>query len=186
MSKNSSPRIPLITPPYSREVQESFDRVMPEGVPPLNIFRTMGNNPRVLSRMVRGGLLDRGSVSVADRELIILRSCGLCHAQYEWGVHAAIFADQAGFNPQQLENTYASIIDPHLWSVQQLTLLQLVEQLHNHQRVTEDLWQTLEQDYSHEQLIELVMLVGLYHAVSFVVNSFQIENEVFAPQPPKG
>lgn len=185
MSKNSSPRIPLVNPPYSTEIQESFDRVMPEGVPPLNIFRTMANNPRVLSRMVKGGLLDRGSVSVADRELIILRSCGLCRAEYEWGVHAAIFADQASINPQQVENTYVANIDASLWSAQQLRLLALVEQLHNHQRVTQSLWQALEQDYSHEQIIELVMLAGLYHAVSFVVNSFQIQNEAFAPTAPE-
>ena len=38
--------------------------------------------------------------------------------------------------------------------------------------------------YDDAQLIELVMLAGLYHAVSFVVNAFRIENEDFAPDYP--
>lgn len=41
-----------VEPPYCNELQNAFDVVMPPGVPPLNIFRTVARNPRVLSRMV--------------------------------------------------------------------------------------------------------------------------------------
>ena len=50
----SSPRIAPVQPPYAEDLQSSFDVLMPPGVPPLNIFRTVGRNPRVLSRMMRG------------------------------------------------------------------------------------------------------------------------------------
>ena len=35
--------------------------------------------------------------------------------------------------------------------------------------------------FSSEQLIEIIMLAGLYHAVSFVVNGLRIQQETFAP-----
>lgn len=177
----SSPRIAPVQPPYSDELQKSFDVVMPEGVPPLNIFRTVGRNPRVLSRMVRGGLLDRGSISLSDRELVILRACGVCKAEYEWGVHAAIFGEKAGFSEEQLENTRADSSNPALWSEQQNALLAMVDALHAESEIPDALWGALSLHYDEEQLVELVMLAGLYHAVSFVVNAFRVEPETFAP-----
>jgi alkylhydroperoxidase family enzyme len=35
--------------------------------------------------------------------------------------------------------------------------------------------------FAPEQLVELVMLAGLYHAVSFVVNAFGVQHEDSAP-----
>jgi alkylhydroperoxidase family enzyme len=123
----SQPRIKAIEPPYTDRLQESFNTVMPTGMPPLNIFRTVGNNQRVLSRMVRGGLLDRGSVSIAQRELVILRACAICGAEYEWGVHVAGFALKAGFSEDQIAGTCSKSIDVSLWSEEQQVLLQQVE-----------------------------------------------------------
>ncbi|MGH1374320.1 MAG: carboxymuconolactone decarboxylase family protein [Cellvibrionaceae bacterium] len=183
-----SSRINPVSAPYSEAVQASFKVVMPEGMPPLSIFRTMANNPRVLSRMVQGGLLDRGSITVAERELVILRSCALCGAEYEWGVHAAAFSAQAGFSDEQIAATCAvnetPLEDHSLWSSNQRLLLAMVDELHSTQTLSDALWGRLSQKYSSEQLVELVMLAGLYHAVSFVVNAFQIEREVFAPSFP--
>ena len=67
----SKPRIKPIDPPYSTAVQAEFDKIM-KGLPPLLLFRTVANNPRVLQRMIDGGLLDRGSITIRNRELMIL------------------------------------------------------------------------------------------------------------------
>lgn len=179
-----TPRIQPIEPPFSAETQASFDVVMPAGMPPLNIFKTVGNNERVLSRMVRGGLLDRGSVSIAQRELVILRACANCKAEYEWGVHVAGFAQKAGFSDEQVAATCQRTLDANLWSDEQLALLQLVDELHETAQLGDETWTTLRRFFSEEQLIELIMLAGLYHAVSFIVNGLKVENEVFAPRFP--
>ena len=174
-------RIEPIEAPFSEQLQTSFDLVMPPGMQPLNIFRTVANNERVLSRMVRGGLLDRGSVSIAQRELVILRTCALCDAEYEWGVHVSAFAEKAGFSPQQIDATCSQSIDAELWSPGQLALISLADELHATSQIREETWTVLSQHFSKEQLIELVMLAGLYHAVSFIVNGLKVENESFAP-----
>ncbi len=176
----SSPRVAPVQPPYTDDLQKSFDVVMPEGVPPLNIFRTVGRNPRVLSRMVRGGLLDRGSITISDRELVILRACAACNAEYEWGVHAAIYGKKTGFSEQQIAATWSNAVEPDLWSEAQQVLLAMVDALHSDACLPDALWTELTAHYDEEQLVELVMLAGLYHAVSFVVNAFRVENETFA------
>lgn len=176
------PRIELLNPPFDPELQKTFDRIMPPGVEPLNIFRTVAHNPRVLSRMVNGGLLDQGSISIAERELVILRSCSACEGDYEWEVHAALFGESAGFSTQQITDTRSASANPKLWTEQQLCLIDMVDNLHRQSRIEPALWQRLSSLFNPAQLIELVMLCGLYHAVSFVVNAFEIESEDFASQ----
>lgn len=179
-------RIEPLQAPYTSQVTDAFNVVMPEGIPPLGIFRTMAKNPRVLSRMVSGGLLDKGSISLADRELVILRACALCKAEYEWGVHVTAFAKKAGFSPAQIEDTLNKHSNSSIWSETQTLLISLVDQLHHQQQIDDILWEQLGHFYEEEQLIELVMLAGLYHAVSFVVNAFKIKKEPFAASFPCG
>src|ERR1700741_1814768 len=115
MSATATPRIPPLDPPYAETMQQDFDRVM-RGAPPLNIFRTVAHNPRVLSRMVAGGLLDRGSISLRQRELVILRTCAQCGAEYEGGVHVAAYGAKAQFTAEQVTATVHSGADAALWS----------------------------------------------------------------------
>jgi hypothetical protein len=61
-------RIAPLEPPYSEPVQAALDRIMPAGVPPLALFRTLAVNERVFLRVMAGGLLDRGSLSLRGAE----------------------------------------------------------------------------------------------------------------------
>src|SRR5688500_8414604 len=102
----SQPRLAPVPPPYNPELDEQLAKLMPPGVPPLGLFQTMAHNPRVLSRMLRGGLLDRGSsVSVRQRELMILRTTAVCGSEYEWGVHVGFFGRAAGFSDAEIAAT---------------------------------------------------------------------------------
>jgi len=67
----SQPRITPLQAPFSEPVQAAFAKIMPEGVPPLALFRTLAINERVFLRMMAGMLLDRGSISLRDREIMI-------------------------------------------------------------------------------------------------------------------
>ncbi|NQD91640.1 carboxymuconolactone decarboxylase family protein [Pseudomonas sp. CrR25] len=180
----SSTRVEPVQPPYAPDVQAAFERVMPPGVPPLKLFRSLAHNPRVLQRLVAGGLLDRGSIGLRERELLILRATALCGAEYEWGVHVAAFNGKASFSPEQLADTCARQLDPSLWSAAELALLALADSLHASADVDDSLWQRLAMHFSQAQLIECLMLVGFYHAVSFVVNGLRVEHEAHAPRFP--
>ena len=180
----NQPRVHPLNPPYDADIQAAFDRVMPPGMPPLKLFRSMAHNPRVLQRMLAGGLLDRGSIQLRERELLILRATGLCGAEYEWGVHVAGFAGKAGFTAAQIADTCRESIDPALWSPAEQALLALADSLHASASLDDALWQRLAEHFSEQQLIECLLLVGFYHAVSFVVNGLRVEREEYAPRFP--
>jgi len=179
----SEPRIKPIDPPYSAEVQADFEKLM-RGQPPLLLFRTVARNPRVLQRMMAGGLLDRGSISLRARELVILRTTALCGAEYEWGVHVAAFGARAEWTKEQLHASVHGGADDTCWSREDRLLIRLTDQLHDAAKVDDALWSELSAHFREEQLVELVMLAGLYHAVSFMVNATGVQHEAHAPRFP--
>ena len=73
--------------------QEQFDRIM-RGAPPLVLFRVMAGNARAWEKFRAGSLLDRGPLSLREREIVIDRTCARTGCEYEWGVHVATFAER--------------------------------------------------------------------------------------------
>jgi alkylhydroperoxidase family enzyme len=177
------PRLALVDPPYAPEVQAAFDILM-RGNPPLKLFRTVAHNPRVLQRMMAGGLLDKGSLSLRARELVILRTCARSGAEYEWGVHVAAFGDKAGWTPEQLRASVHGTAADACWSAEERVVLQLADALHDTGDLADAVWNEAAAVFSPPQLVELVMLAGLYHAVSFLVNALRVEREDGAPRFP--
>ena len=183
MPKPAKPRIAPIDPPYPADVQAQFDRLM-RGAPPLLLFRTVAHNPRVLERMIAGNLLDRGSIPLRTRELMILRTCARCGAEYEWGVHIASFGAKAQWTPEELRSTVHGNAADSCWSPEERLVIRLADQLHDSSRVDDRLWAELSGNFTPDQLVELLMLAGLYRAVSYIVNSTGVEAEAFAPRFP--
>lgn len=178
------PRITPIDPPYPHDVQAEFDKLM-RGAPPLLLFRTVARNPRVLQRMMSGSLLDRGSISLRSRELVILRTCARCGAEYEWGVHVSAFGGKAQWTPAQIRSTVHGGADDECWSAEDALVIRLADQLHDTNRVDDALWTRLSAHFAADQLVELIMLAGKYHAVSYLVNAIGVQHEAFAPRFPE-
>jgi len=178
-----APRITPIDPPYPKDVQTEFDKLM-RGAPPLLLFRTVARNPRVLQRMMAGNLLDRGSISLRSRELMILRTCARCGAEYEWGVHIAAFGAKAQWTPAQVQSTVHGSADDTCWILEDRLVIRLADQLHGTNRVDDALWREMAAHFAPDQLVELIMLAGLYHAVSYMVNAIGVQREAFAPRFP--
>ena len=179
----STQRIEPVEPPYPADMQAHFDTMM-RGVPPLLLFRTVARNPRVLQRMMAGGLLDRGSIPLRTRELMILRTCVRCGAEYEWGVHVASFGQKAQWTRDQLHSSVHGDASDCCWNDEDRLVIGLADELHDTNSVGPRLWQQASERYSSEQLVELIMLAGLYHAVSFLVNACEVQHESFAPRFP--
>ena len=180
-----APRIAPLEPPYPAEMQADFDKLM-RGAPPLLLFRTVARNPRVLQRFMAGALLDRGSISLRSRELMILRTCARCGAEYEWGVHVAVFGAKAQWNPEELHSTVHGAAEDGCWSAEDRLVIRLADQLHDTTQVDDPLWQELAKHFTAEQLVELIMLAGLYHGVSYLINAAGVQHEAFAPRfPPR-
>ena len=183
----SMPRIAALEPPFTPAVAAALDRIMPPGVPPLALFRTWAVNERVFLRVMAAGLLDRGSISLRERELVIQRTCARLGSEYEWGVHATFFAAKAGLDDAALAATCAADGAAIGLAAQEQLLFALVDALIDTSTVSDTLWSELAQHWSAPQLVELVALVGFYHLVAFTTNAFRVPLEPFAArfaQPP--
>ena len=56
-----SPRIAPLDEPWEPDLAQKLEAMMPPGVPPLILFRTLARNPRILDKVRLGNLLDRAS-----------------------------------------------------------------------------------------------------------------------------
>jgi alkylhydroperoxidase family enzyme len=173
-------RIAPAEPPYAPDVQAWFDRILPPGQAPLVLFTTMARDPRLAGRFFAGGLLDRGHLTLRQRELVIHRTTALCGSEYEWGVHAAIFAARVGLTPEQLHASVHGGVDAACWSDEDRVLIRLCDALHRDSTVDEALWRDLRERFSELALLELLMLAGLYHMVSYLTNALQLPLEADA------
>jgi alkylhydroperoxidase family enzyme len=176
-------RIAPLEPPYPAEVAEELTKLMPPGVPPIALFRTIAHNPRVLQRVRRGGFLDRGSISLREREIVILRTTALCGSDYEWGVHVAFFGAAARFTPEQIAATAGG--DAEAFPPEERALLEMCEALHRTSQIDDELWQRLARGRGHDQLVELIVIAGWYHAIAYLTNALGIAPEPGAPRLPR-
>jgi 4-carboxymuconolactone decarboxylase len=186
MTQSPPPRLAPVEPPYSPQVDETLRRMMPPGVEPLKLFRTVAWNEHVLERFRTIGayLLNFGGLDPADREIVIHRTCARCGCEYEWGVHAAVFARSVGLTDAQLAATVTAAADDPVWSPRQSLLVRLADELHDDATVSEELWSELARTWDPPEVIELLALAGFYHLVSFTANAAGVEHEDAAERFP--
>ena len=173
------PRLEPLAPPYEPDIAAELARMMPPGVAPLALFRTVAHNPRVLSRWRGGHLLDKGSISLRQREIVILRTTARLGAEYEWGVHIAFFAEKAGFSAAERAATVRA--GPEAWAGAEAVLVRIADALVDEATLDDALWAEAARHFAPAQMIEILSLVGFYHLVSFVVNATGVAREPGAP-----
>ncbi len=188
-STTSVPRIQPLEPPYEPAVAAALAKWMPPGAPvePLTLFRTLLRNQQLSDRMrpLGAALLAHGSIAPQEREIVIDRVCARCGCAYEWGVHVTSFGQASGLSPEQLQATVTQSAQWQGWSEREALLIQFVDELHETATVSDALWERLLAQWSEPQLIELLVLAGWYHVISFVANAARVGAEEWAaPFPP--
>lgn len=175
-----APRIAPLGPPYDDDVQATFDRIMPPGVPPLVLFRTLATSPRIWEKFRSGSLLDRGPVPLRLREVVIGRVCSRCGNEYEWGVHVAFFAERVELTPEQQHATVHDDAGATCWTEEERTAIRLVDELHDTATISDALWSELGDRFSDDQILELIALCGFYRTVAYFCNGLGLANEPYA------
>jgi len=170
-------RIAPAETPFPADIQAALDKIMPPGQPPLVLFTTLARDPRLFGKFFSASLLDRGHLSLRQRELVIHRTTALCRSEYEWGVHAAAFAPRAGLDAAQLASTVKGGADDACWSDEDRVLLRLCDALHQGCTVDDALWQALHRQFSDEAVLELLMVAGFYRTVSYLTNVLRLPLE---------
>jgi alkylhydroperoxidase family enzyme len=180
------PRISPAEPPYEPAIAAELERIMPPGVPPLTLFRTMAKSPRIFAKMFAGGLLDKGPLSLRQREIVIDRTTARLGCEYEWGVHVAFFANKVGFTSEQVAAIVTEGSDAACWTPAEQALIALVDDLVDRRAIAEVTWTALTEHFDEVQILETIALVGYYHAISFFCMGLKLPLESHAAHFPAG
>ena len=178
------PRISPLEAPFDPEIEAMLAKWMPpnSGVEPLALFRTLGRHQDLASRSrpLAAGILGKGLVPPRLREVMIHRTCALTGAEYEWGVHVMGFGRPLGFTDEQLASTVNGSADDPVWEPDEAAVFALADALHFDSTVDDDLFARLREHLDDEQILELCITAGWYHAISYVINVASIPLEPWA------
>jgi alkylhydroperoxidase family enzyme len=178
-------RIAPLAPPYAAEIQEQFDKVMPPGKPPLVLFRTIATSLRAWGKLRGGSMLDRGPLSLREREIVIDRTTALNACEYEWGVHVAIFAGPAKLSEEQVRATVLGKADAACWSVAEQALIAAVDALHLSATLSDAQFKALAAHYDDAEIFEIILLCGFYRTVSYLANGLNLPLEAKGARFPR-
>ena len=180
----AAPRIAPLEPPYPPEIQTQFDRVM-RGAPPLLLFRVMAGHARAWEKFRGGSLLDRGPLSLREREIVIDRTCARTACEYEWGVHIATFAEAAHLTEEQVRATVLGDASAVCWSAAEQALIATVDALHERATLGDAEFKALSAHYEDAKIFEIIQLCGFYRTVSYLANALGLPLEETAVRFPR-
>jgi alkylhydroperoxidase family enzyme len=180
------PRIAPIDPPYTPAVADQLEAMMPPQTAPIALFRTFVHNLDMTQAMTGWGRYELSrhlSVSMRDREIVIDRVCARCGCEYEWGVHLAFFAARVGLADEQIASlTFGGPDDPCWTDERDRALIVMVDALHDRSDLDDDEWRRLTEHFDQRQVLDLLLLAGWYHAISYVARAARVDLEPGAPR----
>ncbi len=181
-------RIAPSEPPYEPDIGRLLAKWMPpgSGVAPLALFRTLAVHDELAARMrpLGAGILGSRIVAPQTREVLIARTCALCCAEYEWGVHAVAFGKPLGLTDEQLYSTVHGGPDDACWNAQQRNVIRLADELHHTSTVSEELFDDLSAGFDDKQILELTATAGWYHTIAYLIGVTGVAAEPWAAMFP--
>lgn len=160
--------------PLPPDLAERMARLVPQGLPPPQIFLTVARHGELFKEMVDSGLL--GPTGLADRrrlppplrEAVILRTCAMARCGYEFNLHEQTISRRMGLSEAQIADLREAAIDPALWSEALQAVLGLVDGLVQRLDVDDATWAALRRHFDEPALIEITQLVGHYTGVAML------------------
>ena len=177
----SEPRVPALGDEELDEKAQELMRPFVARGNVLNIFRTLANHPDLARRWMvfANHILGKSTLSVRDRELVILRIGYLCQSGYEWGQHVLI-SREAGMSEEEIRSAKTGPDTPGLSELDRL-MLTATDELHADAHVSDATWRSLSTHLSRQQMMDLVFTVGQYNLVSMALNSFGVQADEGLP-----
>ena len=173
----SQPRVaPLEASEWSDEQQEILKRASVTEIPP-NIFKTLVRHQKLLKRWMvfATHVLNKNTLAIRERELVILRIGYLCRSGYEWAQHVVI-GKKAGLSDEEIDRIRQGP-DGDGWSNLDKALLQATDELHGDAFISDNTWDVLKKHYDDQQMMDLVFTIGNYNLVSMALNTLGVQLE---------
>ena len=168
-------RIPPLGPhEWTPEQRQRFD---PNGTGqrPANVFVTFVRNPT--ADRVRGPInqhiLNSTTLSVRQRETLLMRIGVLCRSEYEWAAHSRL-GRRAGMTDADVARIIAGP-DSGGGEPLEIALIRATDELYRDDRVSDDTWAALAKGLDTKQLLDVLIAVGGYRSTSMAINSAGVQ-----------
>ena len=171
--------------PLPSAVAEAEAAMKSSVVNAVNVTATLAHNELVSKGVGRFSvaLLFKGSVSPRLRELVILRMGWDCQSVYEFGQHT-LFGLDAGLTEDEIY-WLTRPIEQHAWTAEERALLQMVDDLHVDDCVSDATWGELAELFSTADILEYMASALQYRLVSSLLNSCGVQRDDGVPGWPE-
>jgi alkylhydroperoxidase family enzyme len=161
-----------LQPPHPRHPLPARDPDRPKG---LNALGTFAHHPALIRgfHTFNGHILFGTTLSVRQRELLVLRVAAVRGSAYEWAQHVVLAGD-AGIDADEIARI-AEGPRSGGWSPLERALLAAVDELIADARVADATWQVLAAELDRQQLMDVVFTVGAYDALAMAFRSFGVQ-----------
>lgn len=180
--KSKQPRIAPLEPPFDAETAATLDRLGP----PIALFRVWARRPDLAKGVASWGryyFSRQSALTVRQRELVIHRTTALCGADYEWGVHVATFAEKVGFDETQLRSLAGGSPADDCWDATDRAVLAAVDELRAAADLSDGTWADLVAAVGDDGALDVLLVCGWYHAISFTVRALRLPPEPGTARP---
>jgi len=172
-------RIPPLEPrDWTPEQRKRFD---PNGTGQraANVFVTFVRNPPAdrLRGPINQHILNATTLSVRQRETLLMRIGVLCRSEYEWAAHSRL-GRRAGMTDADVARIIAGSDaagfekggDPV-----ERALIRATDDLYRDDRMSDTTWTALAKTFDTKQLLDVLIAVGGYRSTSMAINSAGVQ-----------
>lgn len=159
-------------PSNPRHPVSPLDPSSPKGI---NAMGVLAHHPELTdayNRLIRHALYFT-TISIRQRELLILRVAHLRDSRYEWAQHV-YQAGVAGIAPEEVARVRIGP-DDAAWSPLERALLCAADELVADARIVDETYAALAAELDAQQLMDVVFTVGAYDVFAMALRTFDVE-----------
>lgn len=170
------PRIPPLEPKdWTPEQKKRFD---PNGTGQraANVFVTFVRNPPAdrLRGPINQHILNATTLSVRQRETLLMRIGVLCRSEYEWAAHSRLGRRSGGMTDADVARIVAGP-DSGGGDPLEVALIRATDELYRDDKVSDETWAALAKGLDTKQLLDVLIAAGGYRATSMAINSAGVQ-----------
>lgn len=141
----------------------------------LNTLGTFAHHPALAQAFLtfNGHVLLATTLTMRQRELLILRVATLRSSSYEWAQHVFLGRD-AGLDDDEIDRI-ARGPDAPGWSPLEAALLRAADELVGEGAIGGATWAALSGELDTQQLMDVVFTVGAYETLAWLLRSFEVD-----------
>lgn len=158
-------------------IKELFQKLEDQKIPLLNLFKAMGNCPKIGRNFVRLGnvILNPEFIDPKLRELAILRVGNLLKSEYEFTKHVTIGLE-AGITKDQINELSNWTASKKFTDIER-AVLRYTDEVTLNVKVSDSTFANVKSFFNDQAIVKLTATIGYYGMVSRILVALQIELE---------